>query len=184
MYICNKCGKETFNSDMTCDECKSKSDKDSVVVDDIERNIEKKTSILYERKENKEENGGSDAIRNRNLMHCVDCGSIISRSALSCPKCGHPYATAEKEKKLLRNRSVEVINIVTVIIGIFFCGGFIVPFVWGIGYAIYCSGIDKEKYNISHYKKLVAENLILALMALVVAMLFLVFKARDFLQIM
>lgn len=170
MYICNKCGKETFNSDMICDECKE------IGKPKIQEKEKETKTVTYQNKEEKQENKvkteEKNSTINTNLMYCPDCGKVISRNALSCPNCGCVIRKEEPKRIVKRNGAVRFFCYLTSVIGFFILGA-IPCLIWGIIFALYCSGVDETKYDIDYYKSLRKECFIAALVIFIINLLFL-----------
>lgn len=172
MYICNKCGEETFNPDMICDNCKPKKEEIKQVTQEKE---EKEVKQKNERKDGVEY-GNQDESRettNTNLMFCPDCGKKISRSATSCPNCGHPFEQKKKEEKkvILKSGGTKAISYITTLIGYalsfkIFWIGFIIPLAWFLYFCLYVSDKDKDKYDVTYFIKLRNEFIILMILGI------------------
>lgn len=159
MYICNKCGKETFNPDMVCDNCRP--------IKEEEKVIKKKNEESASVSENKElENV------NTNLMFCPDCGKKISRSAITCPNCGHPFEVKREEKKVvLKSGGIKAISYITTLIGYALSFkilgiGCIIPLAWFLYFCLYVSDKDKEKYDVTYFINLRNEFIMLTILGL------------------
>lgn len=84
----------------------------------------------------------------------------------------------EKPKRIVkRNGFVRFICYATSILG-FFVLGAIPALVWGIIFAIYCSGVDETRYNIDYYKSLRRECFIAAIVIFVVNLVLIVLSGR------
>lgn len=175
MHICNKCGKETFNSDMICDNCKTKKEIKQVLQTKEKDHKQKSKDISRDGPEN----GNQDELRktmNNNLMFCPDCGNKISRNALQCPHCGCPFEKKEekkeeKEKVLLKDNGVKAVSYITTVFGYFLSSvvfgiGCLIPLCWLIYLCVYVSGKDGNKYDMSWYIKLRNEFIILTILGL------------------
>lgn len=178
MYICNKCGRETFNPDMICDNCKAKKEIQEKKIEyekpqpkKIETKVKegpKIETVIEVEKELTE--------MNTNLMYCPECGKKISRNALQCPNCGRPFESniRRKEKIVLKSGGIKAVAYITTLLGyalsgIIFLIGFIIPLAWFLYFCLYVSDKDKEKYDVTYFVKLRNEYIILMILGLPLA---------------
>lgn len=176
-YTCCMCGKDTDNEEEMCDQCKTEYgyvEREKISNKPVKDNLDLEPKIIS-KTENEIKN--QKPVQNANLMYCPDCGNQISKAALQCPHCGHPFKK-EEEKIIKKNPAVKAICYITVVLGFCFVGGALIPLFWGIGFAIYCLGIDKSKYDISYYRSLRTETLICAIIMFVVNILSLAYFGK------
>lgn len=193
-YTCCMCGEPTDNEEEMCDKCKieygyverkkcifcgKEIEQDKTVCTGCEKAYE--TMLFQQKQEKKRKKEEAEQKNPLNMMYCTDCGKKISRSAMFCPNCGRPFKENQKkeEKVVLENSALRAVCYVTDIISFCICGGVLVPLFWGIGFAIYCSGVDQSKYDIDFYKELRNQNFIMAVVIVIFYMIALVLGLFD-----